>query len=168
MIGDTIINIPVYRCTQKKFEGENIVEKDRLRAYFQGLLPAQLKSSGYDVSNLVAVSIGNKWKCWLYNEIVGYIRVFVLGDQIRGELFYVSHKRVRRDMKHRKFVWDGDYVFVDTNFLQDNAAILKKLMAALENLPTTSKKLKNRYIDLSCLKTLGPFIDWKALIRKNH
>lgn len=34
--------------------------------------------------------------CWLYNEIIGYIRLHFLGSQVRGEYFSVRKKRIIR------------------------------------------------------------------------
>lgn len=102
---------------------------------------------------------------WLYNEVVGYIRLFVLDSQVRGEYFGTSQKRTRRtrhkvfELKSLKLVPERDIPDVTSS-----VAIFKTV---LEYLADCRKELKPKYIDSSLLEELGPHIDWKEFIRSH-
>ena len=100
---------------------------------------------------------------WLYNEIVGYIRVFILGSQVRGEYFGISQKHICRtrhkifELKYLKLVPERDISDVTSS-----AAIFK---IALEYLADCRKELRSRHIDSSLFEEIGPHIDLKGFIQ---
>src|SRR3954468_6324633 len=43
------------------------------------------------------------WYPWRYNEVIGWLRLYALGSQIRGELWWVKAKRISRGMRKSFF-----------------------------------------------------------------
>ena len=162
---DSFFTIPIYRCNQVKFEEEIELEKKNLHEYFTRHLPLNIKDT-YDASDLIESSIQRKWKCWQYNEIVGYIELYILGDQIRGTRYYIKHKKIGKSINNKVFEYLGKEFEMSTTYLESDEEIFNKLIKLLEELSSESTKLKNRFIDLSEIKRIGKYIKWKKLIKE--
>ncbi|MBP9760812.1 MAG: hypothetical protein KBD15_01050 [Candidatus Magasanikbacteria bacterium] len=167
MIGESIFTIPIYRCSPKKFQEEIELEKKRLHAYFTKGLPTDIRAN-YDASDLVEITMQTKWKCWQYNEIVGFIEIFILGDQIRGTKYYIKHKRIGKGIKNKNFEYMGKEFEMSTAFINSNEEIFNRLIKLLNGLTSQSTRLKNRFIDLSEIKRIGRYINWKKLIKESE
>lgn len=168
MIGETIINIPIYRCSYENFQEEIKVAKERLLKSYSNEILREIEEDGYDVSKMVDRQIESKWKCWQYNEIVGFLAIHILGDQIRGTLYYIKHKRIAKGIKNKEFIYIGKGLEMPTTFMKTNKEIFQRLLEILGALPKKRNRLKNRYIDLSEFKKIGRFIDWKELIKESN
>lgn len=156
--------IPVYRCSPEQYLDELEERRKKLTIFFTSDLPEELKNT-YDVKPLVEKSLD--WKCWKYNEIIGYIELYILGDQIRGSLYFVDNKRVRKDIKSKKITKYGKIFELSTNYLNTDD-ILKYLMYELGQIQLNNIKLKNRYIDFSGISKISKFVDWKGLVQNNR
>src|SRR4030042_6250190 len=99
---------------------------------------------------------------WIFNEIIGYIRLHFLGNQIRGEYWGVKNKRIVKTRK-KLFEYRTWKLVSEINVpgKADNEEIFKLI---IEYLSKCSKELKGRYIDIRILNTIGRYIDWKALL----
>jgi hypothetical protein len=99
---------------------------------------------------------------WRYNEIIGYIRLHFLGDQIRGEYWLVKTKRIT---KTRKKIIDflSHKVVPEKTIPRDatNSEIYELVMAYIGE---TKKYLRKWYVDSENIEKIGKFIDWKSLI----
>ncbi|MEM0907031.1 MAG: hypothetical protein AAGJ94_06685 [Pseudomonadota bacterium] len=107
----------------------------------------------------------DRFGCWQYNEIVAYIRLHFVGNQIRGEYFSAEKKRSRlsrsklfvfRDWKLAPEISLGEYSCLD------NASIWAKIQEYIER--CREELAKGRVIDDEMLHRLGPNINWKALV----
>ncbi|MEI6711876.1 MAG: hypothetical protein WCK88_07015 [bacterium] len=165
MFDDTpFFSIPIYRCSEKQYLKELEEERERLRKFFKSSLPETLKNT-YDVGPLVERSLN--WKCWKYNEIIGFIELYILGSQIRGSLFFIESKRIRKDIKKKKIVYLGK-VFESSIHNLYSIDIFKLLMEELNRVQISNSKLKNRYVDVSGIMKIGPHVDWKELVKNNR
>lgn len=98
---------------------------------------------------------------WEYNEIIGYIRLYFLGTQIRGEYWGVNSKRVVRTRKKiLEFKTWKLASEIDLHREPDSFSIFSKIM---EYLGKCQKELKGRYIGTDNFKAIGPYVDWKSL-----
>ena len=76
-------DLPVYRLSIEKYNAE-----------FERYVASAQRQRGPTVTpEMVSGSFGGSW---LFNEIIGYIRLHILGAQIRGEYYAVSKKRIVR------------------------------------------------------------------------
>ena len=100
---------------------------------------------------------------WPYNQAIGWVRLYLLGSQLRGTLWLVDAKRCSRSMKHKKFRHQGDAFQMEVWPEQSSAGIYKEL---LEQLRSTQMKWRSRgwVLDLECLHAVGPFINWRGLV----
>ncbi len=99
---------------------------------------------------------------WIYNEIIGYIQLHFLGNQIRGEYWEVKTKRLVRTRK-KLFEYRTWKIVPEINVPEkaENEEIFKLI---IEYLSKCSKELKGKYIDKRILDRIGRHLDWKSLL----
>lgn len=99
---------------------------------------------------------------WDYNEIIGWIRLYFLGSQIRGEFWRVKAKRlVRSRKKHFKYHSWKLAAEINIPYKADNIEIFKLVLNYLSD---CQKELKGRPLDTSRLDVVGPYVDWRSLM----
>lgn len=107
-----------------------------------------------------------KYGCWPCNQAIGWIRLYVMGEQIRGEYYFVDAKRIRLLMK-RKFSWHGNAFELHVSPEDSSAKIASDLETELRRL-AKEKPFRGRHIDLEALMEIAPFIEWRQLIGQNQ
>jgi hypothetical protein len=103
-----------------------------------------------------------KYGPWQFNEVVGYIRLHLLGSQIRGEYFSAEKKRSYLGRK-KVFTYRTHKLApeVDIEGPGTNAQILA---AIREYVADCKKELRRgRVIDATLLEAIGPHVDWRTL-----
>jgi hypothetical protein len=99
--------------------------------------------------------------CWIFNEIIGYIRLHFLGSQIRGEYFSVKRKRIvrtrRRTIEYRTWKLASE---IDIPHRATSVEIFELVLRYLHD---CQSELPGRHIDMQQLKTIGPCVDWRKL-----
>jgi hypothetical protein len=113
-------------------------------------------------------------KSWRLNEVVAWISVFVFGDEIRGEGYYL--RRVKKDWRrpfapgritknriHREFQWFGTLFQVSLVERESSMAIFEDVQEALLK-EAYSGRFEGRFVDLNAFSTLGPLIPWRRLL----
>ena len=159
-------DVPVYRLSHERYYkdmGEYIKKHmcsgrpshKKMMEDFYRREPARKR----EAQDRLRKSYGGTWE---YNEIIGYIRLYFLGTQIRGEYWGVNSKRVVRTRK--KILECKTWKLaseIDLHQEPDSLSIFSKIM---EYLGKCQKELKGRYIDTENLKTIGPYVDWKSLL----
>lgn len=100
---------------------------------------------------------------WRYNEVIGWLRLYVLGDQIRGETWFIDAKQIRHNLAKKKFL-DHGKAFELSLFPEADSStdIYNQIRTTIEKL-REEKPFKGRYLDLEEFYNLGPFIDWRRL-----
>ncbi len=99
---------------------------------------------------------------WQYNQVIGWVRLYVLGSQLRGDLWMMTGKRLHRK-SHNPIRRVRDDFEIDIIPDESSAQILSKLEQELKHLQKSLYK-KRRFLDLECFQSLAPFIDWRKLI----
>lgn len=155
-----IFEIPIYRITKDEFYKETEKKKNQL----ENELP---KLSEKTVNNLL-----NLYKYpYKYNEVVGYIELYVCGTQIRADYWYCTvpgqkrhKKRLNRGITKKEFFWFGKKLEIGINQSLSNDEIFKLIIDSLKNL-NRQGIFQKRYFDIEQLLTIGKYIDWKGLIK---
>lgn len=158
-------DLPVYRLSRKRYykDMDEYIKKNM----YSGS-PSHLKmmedfyrkepTRKREAEDRLRESYGGSWE---YNEIIGYIRLYFLGTQIRGEYWGVNSKRIvrtrRKILEYKTWQLASE---IDLHREADSFSIFSKIM---EYLGRCQKELKGRYIDTGNFKTIGPFVDWKSL-----
>ena len=102
---------------------------------------------------------------WQYNEIIGFIKLYSVGSQIRGEYFRVNSKIIKKT-RRKTFEWVSDKLVPEiTIFPEDSNEVIFTIV--YNYLMDCKKELKNRYLDLDNFEKLGHYIDWKQFLSKS-
>jgi len=148
------LEVPVYRIGPDEHEEASAAEKRRY-IDFGGSdknVRAKLEQFWHE----------HHWNCWDFNEVVGWIRLFVFCTQLRGETFWAKGQRLTRKGR-RRFEWIGKAVELDIGEHEASQEIFGRLIEELHALRTECP-YAGRVIDLTCLKAIGPHVDWRALM----
>ncbi len=101
---------------------------------------------------------------WRYNEIIGYIRLHILGTQIRGEYFQHKSKRIVKT-RRKSFIYKTHKLVSETNIMnQTNDGIYNSILKYLKR---CEQELKKRYIDIDSFKNIGQYVNWNKLLQDN-
>lgn len=159
-------DIPVYRLSEDQYYRE--LSRHVENALFPASDPTSAAMRERDIAHpqeniSMRAHLARKYGgCWLYNEIIGYIRLFFLGSQVRGEYFCISQKRLARtrhkvfEQKSLKLVPERDIPDITSNSTIFNAV--------LQYLADCRTELRRRHVDSSLLEEVGPYIDWRSLL----
>lgn len=159
-------DVPVYRLTKDKFysDRKNYIEKmmypgspqesENLRRMY-----AENPRQKQSFENHLYDYYGGAWE---YNEIIGWILLHFLDDQIRGEYWAVKSKRIVRT--RRKIFEYKTWKLAPEIDVDEEATNPEIFNLINQYLLDCNKELRGRYIDVSRLDRLGPFVDWRSLI----
>lgn len=155
--------VPVYRLSMDKYYS-------RMAEDFEKII-----SESWDMSfreetpNMVdnwrrshRLSYGGDWE---FNEIIGYIKLFFMGSQIRGEYWStVPRRKVRTRKKNFEF---KAHKLVAENDIWDKYS--ESILAAIEDyLSRCKKELKNRHIDLREFDALKKHVNWVSVYEETN
>jgi len=99
---------------------------------------------------------------WEYKEIIGYIKLYFLSHQIRGEYYQHNVTRIRKTRK-KKFAWITHKLVPEINILKMSD---EEIYTSIINyIDSCEKELKNRYIDADSFRQVGKYIQWNNLIQ---
>ena len=150
-------DIPIYRCSIEKHEQELDDDKNKI---LQNLVdihgPNVIHSESYKW-------IGNhfdrtQWYPWRYNEVIGWVRLYRCGGQVRGESWFTNANKIRRNLKHKRIIYKGKTFEI---FLHENMSskeIFESICSELEH-QRTILPIKGRYMDMSIFLSIGRFIN---------
>lgn len=161
-------DIPVYRLPEKRYYRE----RDE---YIEGVLfpkdspDSQSLRQGEAANPNCNIAIRDHLQhsyggCWTFNEIIGYVRLHLLGSQVRGEYFAVRKKRIVRTRKklleYRTWKLAPE---VEIPFPLTSHGIYG---AVLEYLADCRKRLPGRYVDTELFEVIGKHVDWLGLMEQ--
>jgi len=164
------IEIPVYRIPEKRYYKEmDIYIKRHLHSGWpqqDALMQKTLEESPSFKLSFEKILRDSYGGAWNYNEIIGYIRLYFFGTQIRGEYWGTKAKRKRRTRK-KVFEYKTWKLAceIDLCWEIDSLGIFAKV---LEYIKACSHELKGRYIDIRPLMVIGPYVDWMTLYNKEN
>lgn len=163
-------DIPVYRLEKEKYYKE-LEEYKEVPLFGLNENEIKLKKEFYqkypDRKILFEEHLNNVFGgTWEYNEIIGYIKLYFVGNQIRGEYFQIDKKRIRKT-RTKHFKWETDKLVPEISFYknQTNEEIFMNICKYLND---CKKELKNRYLDLDNFLKIGKYIDWKSLLQTEY
>ena len=161
MIEKYVFDIPIYRCTIEKHARELQEEKKKFLSPLFKYGPEIVHSQSYAFQQNYFDR--EKWYPWYFNEIVGWIRLFTLEDQIKGELWFVKAQRIRKGLKKKRMYYVGEAFRLWRFPKKSSTQIYEKLCSILDRV-RTEKPLKGRYVDMELFHSIGPHVDWKKLL----
>jgi len=105
------------------------------------------------------------WYPWKYNEIVGYLNLYILGSQFRADIWLITNRRINKGIIKKKFKYVGKTLEKPLPRCKSSEQIFSFI---LEELMTLNKKkeYKSFAFDLKTFKVVGIYINWIELIDK--
>lgn len=158
------LDLPVYRICEESYLAEldrKFFKEPRERWLLIAGKPQPRESEEFYQNHIY-----EKYGPWQFNEIVGYIRLYFRGSQILGAYFSAEKKRTlltrKKTFTYRthKLAYEQQIWPTDQN---DNRKIWEEIQSYVERCKRELKK--GRVIDTSQLETIGPHVDWVALLR---
>ena len=159
-------DIAVYRLEEEKYYRE-LKEYKNAHLFGSNENEIKLKKEFYEkypeqknnFEEYLFKKFGGQWE---FNEVVAYIKLYTVGNQIRGEYFQIDKKRIYKT-RDKTFEWKSDKLVPELSFYknQTNEEIFMNICKYLNN---CEKELKNRYLDLDNFLKVGKYIDWKSLL----
>jgi hypothetical protein len=149
-----LYDIPVYRLTQDQYTEENRTEAQAI--IDQGPTPYP-----EDIQRQIHEHSQSRQGPWIFNEIIGYLRIHRLGTQIRAEYFSSVNKRCVRPRK--KIITYKTHKIgyeIDINQPYETPQILQ---AVYECIALCKSELPRRFVDDSLFMTIAPHVDWAAI-----
>jgi hypothetical protein len=164
MIAMSFFDVPVYRLSQTAYDREckayiyNAVYPRCLRN--SAAIPKQAKISAHQ-KQFLHRHFEEIYGCWLFNEIIGYLRLHFVGTQVRGEYFEVNKKRIVRT-RTRVFRWQTWKLATeeDIPWPPTNKGIYR---AVSKYLRRCKIELPRRFIDTEVFDLLAKHINWRKL-----
>lgn len=161
------LDLPIYRIAEDRYfrERETFIEKglysvnsEKLHSGLQSIYEANPQFADAARDRL-ATSYGGIWR---FNEIVGYVRLYFLGTQIRGEHYGVRRNRlVRTRTKTFEFIhWKLATEVNVPNPITDEGIY----RAVLEYVERCRAEFPRRHIDSEPLVVLGEHLRWRELL----
>lgn len=155
--------IPVYRISESVYEKQMDDFLRRKIPTYNGMkeiLFSRVKNPGISdtnamLSGMLSKEFGGPWK---YNEIIGYLRLYLYGNQIRIEYWQVQVKKIVKSRK--KLFGCKSYKVVDEVAVKDlskNSQIKVAIEAAIKNCEI---KFKKRHLDLHHFNLIKDYVDW--------
>jgi hypothetical protein len=150
MFDSYMFDLAVYRCTQAKYETARH-QTTAKRMERSGLSRERSPDSYRNAEEAFCDSYGGPWE---FNEIVGWIRLYVRASHVGAHLWWVDAKRLQPKMRKTFYLTSLNSIF-DTGFAPAVASdeIFSNTLSKLEKL-ATEKRFKGRYVDLQ------PFRSW--------
>lgn len=93
--------IPIYRCSRDKHTTEmeelenKVVPKTMQEPYPQSY---QNMKNHFDKA---------MWYPWQYNEIIGYLNLYILGSQFRADEWFVTKQRINKGINKKSIYMQG-------------------------------------------------------------
>jgi hypothetical protein len=161
--GDFFFISPVYRLDEEKYYAN--LNKD-FESVVSGAWDQEFREKHPDMvqgwRNHHHTTYGGAWD---FNEIVGYIKLYFLGTQVRGEYWSTIPKRKIRT-RRKQFEYKTHKMYVEIEIREKTK---EGILAAIEEyLEGCARELKNRHIDRKEFDKLKNHIDWPAVFRENN
>ena len=157
--------LPVYRLENRKYydQMQEFIDKElnTKNAYQEKLAAEQPELQAAHESHL------RNWYggAWEFNEIIGFIKLYFYGTQIRGEYWAVKAKKIVKSRK-KQFEYKTHKLFMELEIWdQSNSGIR---VTVEEYILGCKKERKNRHIDTREFEKLSPHINWRTLYNENR
>lgn len=162
MILRYFFDLPVYRLSCEKY---NQAMDNRVNSQLDPIR----RFPGYEPPPATINSIrqrqDDQYGSWQFNEVLGYIRLYFLGTQVRGE--YYSAEKARNSLGRCKvFSFRDQKLASEIEIFPRSDVTNSEIWEAIQQYVRRCRKelRKERVIDDSILQTIGPHVDWLAIL----
>lgn len=97
---------------------------------------------------------------------MGWVRIYRMGNQLRGELWYMNAKRAGRQLTKKQFSDQGKAFEMSVGRDETSRQIYENLRCELARIE--GWKGRKMILDLETFDNIGPNVDWRTLFNKEH
>lgn len=160
MLTTYLFDIPIYWCQQHKFDAEYDLKLAQHLSEFE-------KRSGIPLNDNLRMSLTDSfWRNyiapWRFNQIVGYIRLYWLGSQLRGELWFMNAKRAGRQLTKKQFSLKDRAFELHVGPEQSCGEIFQCICQKLRAFEKNGQR--RLFLDWEQFENIGRFVDWRSLM----
>jgi hypothetical protein len=160
-----ILELPVYRCTEEQYYREQDANHKSAAQEYARILQWAGHTPESAAEQMKAFEIRWKTYPWDFNEVIGWVRLYVRTGSI-GAVLYSVKTKISKNMSRKKFEWDS-YKFIELPIAEGetSAEIFNDLRKSI--ITETHRTFKGkRYIDTGVLDVVGPHLDWAVLTQR--
>ncbi len=152
--------IPIYRCT----ESDHHATMERKKAE----LLAECSDGATPLAEAITVRLNSYFErvinySWTFNEIVGWIELYLDDERVVGDLWLDESKRFCSGIRKKKICYVGKCLEVSTGICRSSVEVFESMVVEL-NRVASKRRLRKRYVDLEIFTNTGRFLDWKTLV----
>jgi len=157
-----LFDLAIYRISEKKFIERYSADLER---YYDSTWPGQGRNA---VPQELQESVdGHFWENygmpWRFNQVVGWLRIYTLGSQVRGELWFTEATRLVRRRSPPPMRWRGKAFELHTFIEETSEEIFLNVRAEIER-EIRALGRRRIVVDLECFENVAPRLDWKELL----
>jgi hypothetical protein len=160
--GKYFFEIGIYRCTEDQYGAELGIATEKHIQWLwgrTGIAPDPTSDSYKRTEQYAWKKCGGPW---LYNQAIGWLRLYVLGPRIGADLFF-TEKRIQHNVKTKEFRYSGKAFELFFGRDATSEKIHEKIRVTLMEL-SADRRLRKRYVDVEPFDNIAPYIPWRRLI----
>ena len=119
-------------------------------------------------SVLNEVRINGKRARGIFNQIVGWIRLYARRGNIVGYLFFVHGRVTKNKVSKRFLIQPGHFLEMRVFDHEPSVEIFRRLKQTIIEKSRDSRRLRGLHVDTGVLDVLGPLIDWAGITHLNR
>lgn len=161
--------LPIYRCSEEKY----FEEMEQLRRKINSEVP-NVKGYEKETEETKTYLFSRQSYNYDYNEIIGWLKLYVLGNQIRGEYHFEvdlsdrhrTKKRINKGIRKKQFEYFGKAFEISIYKNENSKQIFSRIIEKIEYLMQEEVPFKGRVIDTTKFDKIAEFVDWEKLLIK--
>ncbi len=157
-----VAEIGIYRCSESAHHARMHETEEHLATMAQG--------SERTKRRLLQHFADTSWTPWLYNQAVGWLRVYAYPREtkysrpcVSGEYFAIDAKRLAKDLKRKRYIWAAEAFAVSFDEEIQTRHAFARISEQLQRWAQT-EELRKLTLNLSVWENIGPHINWSAIL----
>ena len=150
---NTLFSLPIYSCAKEKFK-EKYENYILTRAKYSHYYPSDVERAKKNIRKF-------EWKkgIWKYNQIIGYLEVFIQGGSLAFHAYLPEEKNVMKFSRVKKYLYRVDLNGLYIQLIGSNERIANELFDKIQSIQKDHKW----YIDYSFFNQVYKKIDYMNL-----
>lgn len=112
---------------------------------------------------LVGISFDRDLLPWYFNQAIGWLRLYVFGNSIKAEYYFIDAERINKFVKNKRFLYKGKAFELNPRNSESSTDIYKSICDKIIGL-NSETPFKGRYIDLEKFDNIGPHVNWRNIL----
>ncbi|CAJ1825802.1 hypothetical protein KLNKPBOH_01690 [Aeromonas veronii] len=159
-----ITTLPVYRLNEERYytQRQEFVEKTIFGGPDGAFKRQYAKEDPQWYSTFKTHLCDVYGGAWNFNEIIGYIELYIIGNQVRGS-YWQDNKRRFSKSRRKQFIYKTHKLMPEVSFSR-RASSEDIYCTILEYIDNCQTYLKGRHIDRSNLINMGKYVNWRTMV----